>query len=106
METHSANELRDFTQDALWFVNLAELAIFLNTHYGFDEVKFWTMLRSIINQHKEDHPEFAERYELFNFTDDTIDIEQLASRRFLPEIRLRVQTTPNPLSLIQEMEYE
>ncbi|TVT79602.1 IucA/IucC family protein [Acinetobacter colistiniresistens] len=106
LETHSANELRDFTQDALWFVNLAELAIFLNTHYGFDEVKFWTMLRSIINQHKEDHPEFAERYELFNFTDDTIDIEQLASRRFLPEIRLRVQTTPNPLSLIQEMEYE
>ena len=106
LETHAANELRDFTQDALWFVNLAELAIFLNTHYDFDEIKFWTMLRSIINQHKEKHPEFAQRYELFNFTDDTIDIEQLASRRFLPEIRLRVQTTPNPLSLIKEIEYE
>ncbi|MGK3629065.1 IucA/IucC family C-terminal-domain containing protein, partial [Acinetobacter sp. A11] len=92
LETHSPNELRDFTQDALWFVNLAELAIFLNEHYDFDEIKFWTMLRTIINQHKEAHPEFAERYELFNFTDDTIDIEQLASRRFLPEIRLRVQT--------------
>ncbi|WP_457971037.1 IucA/IucC family protein [Acinetobacter calcoaceticus] len=106
LETHSPNELRDFTQDALWFVNLAELAIFLNEHYDFDEIKFWTMLRTIINQHKEAHPEFAERYELFNFTDDTIDIEQLASRRFLPEIRLRVQTTPNPLSLIKEIEYE
>ncbi|MCH2001363.1 IucA/IucC family protein [Acinetobacter seifertii] len=106
LETHSPNELRDFTQDALWFVNLAELAIFLNEHYDFDEIKFWTMLRTIINQHKEAHPEFSERYELFNFTDDTIDIEQLASRRFLPEIRLRVQTTPNPLSLIKEIEYE
>ncbi|SPL70715.1 IucA/IucC family protein [Acinetobacter stercoris] len=106
LETHSANELRDFTQDALWFVNLAELAIFLNQQYHFDEVKFWKMLRTVIDEHKDRYPEFAERYELFNFTDETIDIEQLASRRFLPEIRLRVQTCRNPLSFIQELEYE
>ncbi|WP_445116088.1 IucA/IucC family protein [Acinetobacter sp. WZC-1] len=106
LETHSPDELRDFTQDALWFVNLAELSIFLNQHYDYEEIRFWTLLRTTIDEHKAAHPEFSDRYALFNFTDDTMDIEQLASRRFLPEIRLRVQTIQNPLSFIQEFEYE
>lgn len=97
LETDSADELRDFTQDALCFVNLAELAWFLSNHYGFAEQEFWALARQIIQQYQSAHPGLAERFKLFDFFAAEIDVEQLASRRFLPEIRLRTLAVANPL---------
>ncbi|PJE53604.1 IucA/IucC family protein [Marinomonas sp. BSi20584] len=98
LETNSASELRDFTQDALCFVNLAELSWFIHLHYGFDEEKFWQLTRTVIEQYQSNNPNIADRFKLFDFFAAQIDVEQLASRRFLPEIRLRVMSVANPLS--------
>lgn len=97
LETDDANELRDFTQDALCFVNLAELAWFLAQHYHFAEQEFWVLARRVVRQYQSDHPDLAPRFRLFDFFADRIDVEQLASRRFLPEVRLRVMPVANPL---------
>lgn len=97
LETNNADELRDFTQDALCFVNLAELAWFLSHHYGLAEPRFWSLARQVIQHYQAAHSDLSGRFALFDFLAPGIDVEQLASRRFLPEVRLRTMTVANPL---------
>ena len=99
LETDSADELRDFTFDALGFVNLAELAWFLHVHFDFEEAEFWNIAANCIREYQICHPELAERFALFDVFDDHVQVEQLASRRFLPEKRLRVMSAVNPLAV-------
>lgn len=100
IETDDADELRDFTCDALLFVNLAEIAWAFARHLGFDEAAFWAIAADTIREHQARHPELAERFALFDCFAPTLQIELLASRRFLPEIRLRTRAAPNPLAQV------
>jgi siderophore synthetase component len=102
LETGSAGELRDFTFDALFFVNLAELAWLFLRHYGMPEKQFWQITREVLQAHQKRHPESAGRYALFDCFADEVGIELLASRRFQPEIRLRARPAPNPLAQLEE----
>ncbi|CAH1386615.1 IucA/IucC family protein [Candidatus Nitrotoga sp. M5] len=97
-DTDNANELRDFTFDALFFVNLAELAWLFERFYDMTEEKFWQITREVLCAHQGRHPESAARYALFDCFADKVTIELLASRRFQPEIRLRTRFAPNPLA--------
>lgn len=99
LETGDADELRDFTFDALFFVSLAELAWLFERFYGMAEVRFWQITREVLRTHQERHPQCAARYALFDCFADEVAIEMLASRRFQPEIRLRTRLSPNPLAL-------
>ena len=98
LETGSADELRDFTFDALFFVSLAELAWLFLRHYGMPEKQFWYITREVLQAHQKRHPESAARYALFDCFADEVGIELLARRRFQPEIRLRTRLAPNPLA--------
>lgn len=98
LETADADELRDFTFDALFFVNLAELAWLFERFYGMAEAHFWQITRQVLQAHQERHPQWAAGYALFDCFADEVAIEQLASRRFQPEIRLRTRLSPNPLA--------
>lgn len=102
LEAADADELRDFTFDALFFVNLAELAWLFERFYGMAEVRFWQITREVLQTHQERHPQWAARYALFDCFADEVAIELLASRRFQPEIRLRTRLSPNPLALAGE----
>lgn len=98
IEAADADELRDFTFDALFFVNLAELAWLFARFYAVEEERFWQITREVLRAHQERHPQWAARYALFDCLADEVAIEMLASRRFQPEIRLRTRLAPNPLA--------
>jgi siderophore synthetase component len=98
IQTDDANELRDFTFDALFFVNLAELAWLYARFYAVPEARFWGIVADVLHAHQARHPELAARYALFDCFAAEVDIELLASRRFQPEIRLRTRAAPNPLA--------
>ena len=98
LQTDDANELRDFTQDALCFVNLAELGWFMQKHFDLKGVRFWQLVRTQIDAYQAQHTHLLARFKLFDFFAPHIDVEQLASRRFLPEQRLRVMPVANPLA--------
>ena len=98
LEAADADELRDFTFDALFFVSLAELAWLFERFYGLAEQRFWQITREVLCAHQERHPQWAARYALFDCLADEVAIELLASRRFQPEIRLRTRLAPNPLA--------
>lgn len=98
LETDDADELRDFTFDALFFVSLAELAWLFARFYGMAETRFWQITGDVLRAHQQRHPQWADRYVRFDCFAEQVGIELLASRRFLPEIRLRTRLTSNPLA--------
>jgi siderophore synthetase component len=98
IETDDADELRDFTCDALFFVNLAEFGAMLADHGYLEEPEFWRIVAAVIRDYQADHPDLAERFARFDCFAPTMAIELLASRRFLPEVRLRTRDAPNPLA--------
>nr|WP_240141491.1 IucA/IucC family protein [Nitrosomonas sp. HPC101] len=98
LESENAEELRDFTFDALFFVNLAELAWLFQCHYGMTEKQFWQITREVLQAHQKRHPRSEARYLLFDCFASEVGVELLASRRFQPEIRLRTQLARNPLA--------
>lgn len=98
LETDDADELRDFTFDALFFVSLAELAWLFQRFYRMEEKRFWQITSAVLRAHQERHPEQAARFALFDCFTDKVAIELLASRRFQQEIRLRTRLAPNPLA--------
>ncbi|BCL95055.1 IucA/IucC family protein [Ralstonia pseudosolanacearum] len=102
IETDDADELRDFTGDALFFVNLAEIAWFFACHFGLDEAAFWEIAAGAIRDYQANCPDLADSFARFDCFAPTMQIELLASRRFLPEIRLRTRAADNPLA---QMEY-
>lgn len=98
VETEDTEELRDFTFDALFFVNLAELAWLFERFYDMTEARFWRITREVLLAHQARYPQWTERYALFNCFSEQVAIEQLASRRLLPEIRSRTRLASNPLA--------
>ncbi|QJQ03497.1 IucA/IucC family protein [Herbaspirillum rubrisubalbicans] len=98
LHTDDAAELRDFCFDALFFVNLAELAWLLDRYYALPQAQFWQITARVLLDYQQQHPELAARFALFDCFAPEVDIEMLASRRFQPEIRLRTRAVANPLA--------
>lgn len=96
VEASEPKDVRDFMFDALFGVNLAELAAFLHRHFGHDERRFWRTARDLIHRHVEEHPAAGEgvaRYELFA---PLVEVEDLARRR-IDTRPAPPRPAPNPL---------
>lgn len=92
-----AEAVRDFVHDAFFFINLGELALFMQEHYGIPEQQFWDQVRRIIEQYQHRFPEHQARYEAFSLFESEIGVEQLTKRRLYPDDELRMHQVPNPL---------
>ncbi|MDQ6421976.1 IucA/IucC family protein [Paenibacillus sp. LHD-117] len=99
IETDEAAVVRDFVHDAFFFINIAELCMFLEEHFGFEETEFWRIVAGVIREYEREHPEHRERFEQFDLFADTIQVEQLTKRRLFGDTEFRVHDVPNPLRL-------
>ncbi|WP_255314331.1 IucA/IucC family protein [Bacillus sp. FJAT-26390] len=98
IETPDFSAVRDFVHDAFFFINLGELAIFLQEQFGLDEITFWNKARLLIEQYQMRFPEHNERYSQFYLFEPLIGVEQLTARRLFPDTELRIHQVANPLS--------
>lgn len=98
LEAEHGDEVRDFLHDAFFFVNLAEVAMFLDDHCGLAERRFWALARDVVLAHRRRFPDLADRFHRFDVLAPTVQVEQLAARRLLPETRPRLHEVPNPLA--------
>ena len=94
------DEVRDFAHDCLFFVNLAELAMFLEDHFDLAEERFWSLARRVVEDHRRRFPALAERAARFDVLAPTVSVEQLTTRRLLPDSEVRAQSVRNPLALV------
>jgi siderophore synthetase component len=97
VETDNPDLVTDFLLDALLFINLGELAMLLADVYGFGEQEFWAVVRGGIEDYHRRFPELSGRFALFDVFKPTIAVEQLTTRRLLPETTLRLHAVSNPL---------
>jgi siderophore synthetase component len=97
VETGEPDRVTDFLLDALLFINLGELAMLLTDFYGFGEQEFWAVVRGGIAAYHQRFPELSDRFTLFDVFKPTIAVEQLTTRRLLPETTLRLHAVSNPL---------
>ncbi|MGH3774633.1 MAG: IucA/IucC family protein [Pseudonocardiaceae bacterium] len=97
VETDDLDLVTDFLLDALLFINLGELAMLLADCYGFDEQEFWAVVRSAIQAYHRRFPELTDRFARFDVFKPTIAVEQLTTRRLLPDTELRLHAVSNPL---------
>lgn len=91
-------EVRDFMHDAFFFINLGELALFMQEHYGIAELKFWKRVREIVERYQQRFPQYQARYGAFSLFEPEIGVEQLTKRRMYRDDELRMHQVPNPLA--------
>lgn len=97
VEKEEPAEVKDFLLDALLFINLTEISLFLEKHYGLGEEAWWETLAGIIRRYQERFPELRERFEQFDVFSPEIEIEQLTRRRIHAGPGDCVQRAANPL---------
>ncbi|HVW31668.1 MAG TPA: IucA/IucC family protein, partial [Acidimicrobiia bacterium] len=100
LEADGDAEVRDFALDCLLFVNLAELALFLEDHFDLAEQRFWSMARRVVEDHRRRFPALAGRAARFDVLAPEVRVEQLTTRRLLPDTEVRTHTVRNPLALV------
>jgi siderophore synthetase component len=100
LEAGGDDDVRDFLHDCLFFVNLAELAMFLEDRFDLAEERFWSFARRVVEDHRRRFPELAGRAARFDVLAPEVSVEQLTSRRLLPDAAVRLQRVRNPLSLV------
>jgi siderophore synthetase component len=82
--------------DALFGVNLAELAFFLERHFGFDERSFWRIAAGGIQEHLDMDETARNGAVTFGLMNNHVVVEDLARRRL--EIGpVPARRVPNPL---------
>ena len=102
IESDNPDELRDFVQDALFFVNLSEPACLLETRYALPEARFWEIVARVLLDYRDGlNDDLAVRFDRFDFFAPTVAVEQLTKRRLFPENEVRVHHVPNPLHAAQ-----
>ena len=100
LEAESDEEVRDFLHDCLFFVNLSEVAMFLEDRFDLAEERFWSLARRVVEDHRRRFPELAERAARFDVLAPEVSVEQLTTRRLLPDTEVRAQRVRNPLSVV------
>lgn len=89
-------EVRDFVFDAFFFINLGELAMFLDDHLGLPEPDFWAQVGEILGGYEASLPSLRARCALFDIQPDAIDVEKLTNRRLFPETHIQTHRVRCP----------
>ncbi|WP_052025802.1 IucA/IucC family protein [Phyllobacterium sp. YR531] len=96
VEARDPEDVRDFMFDALFGVNLAELAFFLEKHFAFDERAFWSLVAEIIETHHKSYDIGRKGVAEFGLLSPDVVVEDLARRR-LENGPVPGRRAPNPL---------
>ncbi|EOB7747014.1 3-(L-alanin-3-ylcarbamoyl)-2-[(2-aminoethylcarbamoyl)methyl]-2-hydroxypropanoate synthase SbnF [Staphylococcus aureus] len=98
IETDDERLVRDFLHDAFFFINIAEIILFIEKQYGIDEQRQWQWVKGIIEAYQEAFPELN-NYQHFDLFEPTIQVEKLTTRRLLSDSELRIHHVTNPLGV-------
>ncbi|MCK0713891.1 IucA/IucC family protein [Chromohalobacter sarecensis] len=96
--TDDPHAVRDYSCDAFFFIALAEMAIFLQRHFGLQESRFWAMAADAIKAYQRAHPQHAERYRCFDVFAPWWEVEALTRRRLFGDDTPQIKHVPNPLA--------
>lgn len=97
IETWDTHGIRDMAVACLFFVAFADIAIFMQSHYHYAEMKFWQQVADCIHEYQTAHPQHQARFELFDVFAPITRIESLAKRRLFGDRAFPIRFINNPL---------
>ncbi|MGG3890719.1 IucA/IucC family protein [Metabacillus fastidiosus] len=100
-EVEDVSSVRVLTLGALFFVNLAELALLLADQYDFREETFWGLCAKVIERHHHRFPDLSHRFNQFNIFTPTTMVEQLTKRRLYTNTSQLSHEVYNPLEMVK-----
>jgi siderophore synthetase component len=74
--------------------------MFLEDGFDLPEERFWSFARRVVEDHRRRFPEQRERAARFDVLAPEVSVEQLTTRRLLPDTEVRLHRVRNPLSLV------
>jgi siderophore synthetase component len=84
-ETDKAVEVRDVFHNAFFFINLAEISMFLEEHYQLEEQTFWTIVSEMIESYQKRFSHLKDRFEMFDLYEEIVEVGQLTKRKLVGE---------------------
>ncbi|MBD2870542.1 IucA/IucC family protein [Paenibacillus arenilitoris] len=96
-ETDQKGEVRDVVHNALFFMNLAELARLLDKHYGWPEERFWQATAEAVRRYERDFPELRQEFAAYDLFGEKVFVGLLAARRMRGESGPRDHWVSNAL---------
>ncbi|MGO4543551.1 IucA/IucC family siderophore biosynthesis protein [Paenibacillus sp. 2TAB23] len=103
-EMKECSSLVAMTLDALFMINLGELALLLHDRYGFREEDFWKLAVKVLSAHQKQYQDECERFKQFDLFVPSCPVEQLANSRLQSEAIEHCHMVENPLySAMEEL---
>lgn len=96
------SEVRDYTYDAFFFICMTDTALALE-RFGLSEERFWQLCTGVILDYQRQHPEYAERFKMYDLLAADALIEEMTKRRLYGDSELHFRRTSNPLKLAKDM---
>lgn len=104
IETADTDGIRDMTVACLFFIALADIAIFLQTHYQYEEQLFWHEVAMCIFGYQKANPQHQSRFKIFDIFSKKTRIESLTKRRLFGDEVFPVKFINNPLyNIVSDM---
>ncbi|GLB60904.1 IucA/IucC family protein [Cytobacillus sp. NCCP-133] len=98
IQAKDSAEVRDYTYDAFFFICMTEIC-FAFEKSGLSEKDFWRTCVKTIAAYQNAHPEFAERFKMFDLFSEDALIEEMTKRRIYGDGQLYFRKAKNPLLL-------
>ncbi|MBH5319902.1 siderophore biosynthesis protein [Paenibacillus sp. GSMTC-2017] len=96
-EMKSLNCLNEMMIDALWFMNIGYLIMFIDDHFPCDEKELWSIVVEELQMYVEKFPQLKTRFEDLQLYRPECVIESLAQKRIYGSIICPPQPALNPL---------
>lgn len=96
VEATDPEDVRDFMFDALFGVNLSELAFFLDQYFDFDERRFWRIATDMLHDYLTQNDVACVGAATYRIFDPMVAVEDLARRR-LESGAVQGRLASNPL---------
>ncbi|WP_416147647.1 IucA/IucC family protein [Salipaludibacillus sp. HK11] len=98
-ETDQPTEVRNVFHNAFFFINLAELSMFLEEQYDLDEYLFWLLVVEVIRSYHQQFPHLKNQFKRFDLFQPTVEIGQLTRRKIVDPIDKGDHKVANVLNL-------
>ncbi|MDP4097193.1 IucA/IucC family siderophore biosynthesis protein [Paenibacillus sp. P96] len=102
LQTENVSEVRDYTYDAFFFICMTEIC-FAFEKLGLSEIEFWQNCAQTILTYQEAHPEYKERYEIFDLFSENALVEEMTKRRIYGDSELYFRSVKNSLRLAKDL---
>ncbi|MCR2807140.1 IucA/IucC family protein [Paenibacillus soyae] len=96
-EMSRLEDLSEMMMDALWFMNIGYIVMFLSSRFAVSEEELWDEAAGELLRYRAEFPHLQERFDALHLFTPVCQIEPLVQKRMYGGTRVTPRPAPNPL---------